>query len=138
MNSRERPRMLAGGNPQIPKGDGEAPVRAYIEALDGWKRDIVEGFDALVTRTVPGVKKAVRWNSPFYGVEGQGWFASVHCLTKYVKVTFFAGSKLVPEPPGRGKDPDARWVDIPAGGFDAAQLEEWVRQAAALPGWAGR
>lgn len=138
MSSSERPRMLAGGNPQIPKGDGEAPVRAYIEALDGWKREIVEGFDALVTRTVPGVKKAVRWNSPFYGVEGQGWFANVHCFTKYVKVTFFAGSKLVPEPPGRGKDPDARWVDLPAGGFDAAQLEAWIRQAAALPGWAGR
>jgi hypothetical protein len=128
-------RYLSGGNPQIPKGDGEAPVRAYIEALDGWKREIVEGFDALVTRTVPGVRKAVRWNSPFYGVEGKGWFANVHCFTRYVKVTFFAGAQLEPEPPGRGKDPSARWVDIPPGGFDGAQLEAWVRQAAALPGW---
>ncbi len=131
------PRMLAGGNPQIPKGDGPAPVRAYIAALSGWKREVVEGLDALIERTVPGVRRAVRWNSPFYGVEGNGWFCNVHCLTKAVKVTFFRGAELEPEPPGRGKDPDARWVNIPEGGFDAAQLEAWVRQAAARPGWDG-
>lgn len=100
--------MLAGRNPQIPKGDGEAPVRAYIEALDGWKREIGERFDAIVTRTVPEVRKAVRWNSPFYGVEGNGWFASVHCFTRFVKVTFFAGALLTPPPPGRGKSPRIR------------------------------
>lgn len=135
----EGPRLLAGGNPQIPKGDGDAPVQAYIAAMPGWKQEIGRRFDALVERTVPGVKKAVRWNSPFYGVEGLGWFCSVHCLTRAVKVTFFAGAGLEPEPPGKGKDPDARWVDIPEGGFDAleAQLEAWVRQAAARPGWAG-
>jgi hypothetical protein len=134
-----RPRLLAGGNPQIPKGDGEAPVRAYIAAMPGWKREVGEQFDALVERVVPGVKRAVRWNSPFYGVEGQGWFCNVHCLTKAVKVTFFRGAQLEPEPPGRGKDPAARWVDIPEGGFAALapQLEAWVRQAAALPGWEG-
>jgi hypothetical protein len=135
----DAPRLLAGGNPQIPKGDGDAPVQAYIAAMPGWKQEVGRRFDALVERAVPGVKKAVRWNSPFYGVEGLGWFCSVHCLTRAVKVTFFAGAALEPEPPGKGKDPDARWVDIPEGGFDALeqQLEAWVRQAAARPGWAG-
>ena len=132
---RQRPKLLAGGNPQIPKGDGDAPVQAYVDALDGWKRDLVARVDAIVVATVPGVRKAVKWNSPFYGVEGHGWFATVHVFTAYVKVTFFRGAALQPEPPGRGKDADARWVDVRDGQLDEEQLADWVRQAAALPGW---
>ncbi|MCY3661604.1 MAG: DUF1801 domain-containing protein [bacterium] len=133
----ERPRLLAGGNPQIPKGDGDAPVAAYLAAMPGWKGDIGRRLDDLIVRAVPGVRKAVRWNSPFYGLEGEGWFASYHCLTRCVRLTFFGGRLLRPEPPGAGKDEDARWVDIPEGGFDEAQLEAWIRQSAALPGWRG-
>jgi hypothetical protein len=129
--------LLSGGNPQIAKGDGDAPVQAYIAAVPGWKQDIVARVDALISRAVPGVRKAVRWNSPFYGVEG--WFLGVHCLTKYVKVTFFAGTSLRPVPPGgTPKSKEARWVDIYEGEFDEGQLEAWVRQAAALPGWDGK
>ena len=137
--SGEGPRLLAGGNPQVPEGDGDAPVRAYIAAMPGWKREVGEQFDTLVERVVPGVKRAVRWSSPFYGVGGQGWFCTVHCLTRSVKVTFFRGALLEPPPPGKGKDPEVRWVDVSEGGFAALapQLERWVRQAAALPGWAG-
>ena len=131
------PVLLAGGNPQVPKGDGEAPVRAYIAAMPGWKQELGERLDALIVRSVPGVRKAVRWNSPWYGVEGQGWFLSTHVFAKYVKVTFLNGSALSPEPPGSGKDPDSRWVDIHEGTLDEAQLESWVRQAAARPGWDG-
>jgi len=129
--------LLSGGNPQIPKGDGDEPVRAYIDAMPGWKRGTGECLDELVVRTVPGVVKGVRWNSPFYGVEGKGWFLSVHCLTKYVKVTFFAGMSLQPIPSGGTvKSKEARWIDIYEGDpFDEAQMEKWVRQAAALPGW---
>lgn len=127
--------LLSGGNPQIPKGDGDAPVQAYVAAMPGWKRELGERLDALVTREVPTVRKAVRWNSPFYGMEGQGWFLSFHVFTRYVKVTFFAGAALQPPPPGRGKDADGRWVDIFEGGLDEAQMAAWVRQAAALPGW---
>ncbi|MCY4640004.1 MAG: DUF1801 domain-containing protein [Chloroflexi bacterium] len=132
-----KPVLLSGGNPQIPKGDGDAPVQSYIEAMPGWKRDIGRCLDDLVVRTVPGVRKAVRWNSPWYGVEGQGWFASCHVFTRYVKVTFLAGRLLDPLPPGSGKDPDARWVDIYEGEFDEEQMAAWFRQAAALPGWDG-
>ena len=128
-------RLLSGGNPQIPKGDGDAPVQAYIAAMPGWKSEVGRLLDELISRTVPGVRKAVRWNSPFYGVEGQGWFLSCHVFTRFIKVTFFRGSELRPEPPGSGKDPDARWLDIHEDGFDEAQFEEWLRQAAVLPGW---
>lgn len=129
--------LLSGGNPQIAKGDGDAPVRAYIAAMPGWKRGLGERLDALVVRSVPELKKAVKWNSPFYGVEGKGWFLSFHVFTRYVKVTFFAGRSLHPIPPGgTEKSKDARWIDLYEGEpVDEAQLEAWVRQAAARPGW---
>jgi hypothetical protein len=130
-------KLLSGGNPQVAKADGEAPVRAYIAAMPGWKREIGESLDALVARTVPGVRKAVKWNSPFYGVEGRGWFLSFHCFTKYVKVTFFRGASLRPVPPGPSKDKNVRYLDIHEGDeFDEARLADWVKQAAALSGWA--
>ena len=132
-----RPVLLSGGNPQIPKGDGDAPVRAYIAAMPEWKQEIGRRLDDLIVGTVPGVRKAVRWNSPWYGVEGQGWFASFHVFTRYVKVTFLQGALLRPVPPGSGKDPDSRWVDVHEGELDEEQMVEWVRQAAALPGWPG-
>ena len=132
-----QPKRLAGGNPQIPKGDGAAPVAAYLAAIPGWKGDIGRRLDDLIVRTVPGVRKAVRWNSPFYGLEGEGWFASYHCFTRCVRLTFLNGRSLRPVPPGSGKDPDARWVDVPEGGLDEAQLEDWIRQSAALSGWRG-
>ena len=130
-------RLLSGGNPQIAKADGDAPVQAYIAAMPGWKSDLGRRLDDLIVRTVPDVRKAVRWNSPWYGVEGEGWFASYHVFTRYVKVTFLSGASLDPVPPGAGKDPDSRWVDIYEGELDEAQLAEWVRQAAVLPGWKG-
>lgn len=130
-----QPKLLSGGNPQIPKGDGEAPVRAYISAMPGWKRGVGRRLDALIVRTVPDVRKCVRWNSPFYGVEGQGWFLSYHVFARYVKVTFFRGASLRPVPPGSGKDPDSRWIDIHEGAFDEEELAVWIRQAAELPGW---
>ena len=129
--------LLSGGNPQIAKADGDAPVQAYIAAMPGWKSDLGRRLDDLIGRAVPGVKKAVRWNSPFYGVEGRGWFLSVHCFTRYVKVTFFAGRSLSPRPPGSGKDPDSRWCDLHEGELDEERMTEWVRQAAARPGWKG-
>ena len=132
-----KPVLLSGGNPQIPKGDGDAPVQAYIAAMPEWKQDIGRRLDDLIVRTVPGVRKAVRWNSPWYGVECQGWFASFHVFTRYVKVTFLNGALLRPVPPGSGKDPDSRWVDVHEGELDEEQMAEWVRQAAALPGWPG-
>ena len=130
-------KLLSGGNPQIAKADGDAPVQAYIAAMPGWKSDLGKRLDALVARAVPGVRKAVRWNSPFYGVEGRGWFLSFHVLTRYVKVTFFAGTSLRPVPPGgTEKSKDARWIDIyEADTLDETQLEAWVKQAAELPGW---
>ena len=133
----EKIRLLSGGNPQIPKGDGDAPVQAYIEAMPEWKRELGRSLDDLIVRTVPNVRKAVRWNSPWYGVEGMGWFVSYHVFTRYVKVTFINGAALTPLPPGSGKDPDARWVDIYEGEFDEEQMEEWVRQSASIPGWDG-
>lgn len=128
--------LLSGGNPQIAKGDGDAPVQAYIAAMPGWKCDLGRHLDALIARAVPGVTKAVKWNSPFYGVEGQGWFLSFHVFTHYVKVTFFQGLSLDPVPPGgTERSKEARWIDIREGMFDEAQMEKWVRQAAQLPGW---
>ena len=130
-----KPTLLAGGNPQIAKGDGDAPVQAYIAAMPDWKRDIGHRLDALIVRTVPAVRKAVKWNSPFYGIEGQGWFLSFHCFTRYVKVTFFRGMSLRPLPPGESKHKDVRYLDIhEAGLFDETQLAAWVRQASRLPG----
>jgi len=128
------PVLLSGGNPQIAKADGDAPVQAYIAAMPGWKRALGQRLDALVTSTVPTARKAVKWNSPFYGIAGQGWFMSFHTFTHYVKVTFFQGTQLDPAPPG-GTAKDARWIDIGEDGLDEAQLVEWIRQAAALPGW---
>jgi hypothetical protein len=133
-----KPVLLSGGNPQIAKGDGDAPVQAYIAAMPGWKRDVGRRLDALVARTVPGVRKAVRWNSPFYGVEGRGWFLSVHCYAKYVKVAFFRGTSLRPVPPGESAHQEVRYLDIHEDDpFDARQLSSWIRQAAAIPGWDG-
>ena len=130
-------RLLSGGNPQIAKADGDAPVQAYIAAMPGWKSDVGRRIDDLIVRTVPDVRKAVRWNSPWYGIEGEGWFLSYHVFTRYVKVTFLNGVSLNPEPPGSGKDPDSRWVEVYEDKLDEEQLAEWVRQAAALPGWKG-
>ena len=130
-----KPVLLSGGNPQIPKGDDDGPVQAYIAAMPGWTSDVGRRLDALIVGNVPDVRKAVRWNSPFYGVEGQGWFLSYHVLSRYVKVTFFQGASLQPVPPGAGKDKDARWIDIYEDSLDEEQLTVWVRQAAALPGW---
>ena len=127
--------LLSGGNPQIAKADGDAPVQAYIAAMPGWKRDIGERLDALIVRAVPGVRKAVKWNSPFYGVEGQGWFLSFRCFTNYVKVTFLRGTSLRPVPPGESKDEDVRYLDIHEDDLDEAQVATWVEQAAALPSW---
>jgi hypothetical protein len=130
-----KPTLLAGGNPQIAKGDGDAPVEAYIAAMPGWKRDVGRRLDALIARTVPGVRKAVKWNSPFYGIEGQGWFLGIHCFTKYVKVAFFRGTSLRPVPPGESKSNDTRYLDIHEGDqFDETQFTAWVKQASRLPG----
>jgi hypothetical protein len=131
-----KPTLLAGGNPQIAKGDGEAPVRAYLAAMPGWKRDVGRRLDALITRKVSGVRKAVKWNSPFYGMEGQGWFLSFHAFTKYVKVTFFRGTSLRPVPPGESKHKEVRYLDIRENEpLDDKQMAAWIRQAAAMPGW---
>ena len=128
--------LLSGGNPQIAKGDGDAPVQAYLAAMPGWKRDVGKRLDALVVRSVAGVRKAVKWNSPFYGVEGQGWFLSFRVFTRYIKVTFFRGTSLRPVPPGASKHKEVRYLDIPEGDtLDEAQMASWVKQAAALPGW---
>ncbi len=133
-----RPKLLSGGNPQIAKADGDAPVQAYIAAMPGWKRDLGERLDAIIWRNVSGVRKAVKWNSPFYGVEGQGWFLSFHVFTKYVKVAFFKGAALRPLPPGASKSEETRYLDIREGDeLDEAQFAAWVKQAAAIPGWSG-
>lgn len=134
---RDKVVLLSGGNPQIAKADGDAPVQAYIAAMPGWKSDLGRRLDALIERTVPEVRKAVRWNSPFYGMDGQGWFLSFHVFTRYVKVTFFNGTSLKPIPPGgTARSQEARWIDIHEDDeFDEAQMARWVKQAAALPGW---
>jgi hypothetical protein len=128
------PVLLAGGNPQIAKADGDEAVQAYIRAMPGWKRDVGQRLDALVTGVVPAVQKGVRWNSPMYGIRGQGWFLSFHVFTNYVKVTFFRGTSLLPVPPG-GTAKEARWIDVREDDLDEAQLARWIGQAAAIPGW---
>jgi hypothetical protein len=133
-----KPALLAGGNPQIAKADGDAPVKAYIVAMPSWKRDVGRCIDALIVRTVPGVRKAVKWNSPFYGVDGQGWFLSFHCFAKYLKVTFFRGTSLRPVPPGESKQKGVRYLDIHEDDtIHEKQLATWIRQAASIPGWDG-
>ena len=130
-----KPALLAGGNPQIAKAEGDTPVQAYIAAMPGWKRDVGRQLDALIERTVPGVHKAVKWNSPFYGIVGEGWFFSFHCFTKYVKVAFFRGTSLRPVPPGESKSKDTRYLDLHEDDpLDEAQLAAWVKQASLLPG----
>jgi hypothetical protein len=129
-----KPKLLSGGNPQIAKGYGDAPVQAYIAAMPGWKSDVGRNIDALIVRTVPGVAKAVKWNSPFYGVEEGVWFLSFHVFAKYIKVAFFRGAQLRPVPPGTSKQKDVRYLDIYEDGFDDAQFADWVKQASALPG----
>jgi hypothetical protein len=130
------PKLLAVDNPQIAKADGDAPVQAYLAAMPGWKSDVGRRLDALIVRNVPHVRKAVRWNSPFYGIEGQGWFLGLHCLTKYVKVAFFRGASLRPLPPGASKDKNVRYLDLHEDDpFDEDLVASWIRQAAALPGW---
>ena len=131
--AKAKPVLLSGGNPRIAKADGDAPVQAYIAAMPGWKRDLGKRLDALIVRNVPNVRKAVKWNSPMYGIEGQGWFLGFHVFTRYVKVAFFRGTSLRPVPPG-GKGKDARWIDIHEDDLDEAQMATWVKQAAALPG----
>ena len=134
-NAEAEPALLSGGNPQIAKGYGEAPVQAYIAAMPGWKSDVGHRLDVLITRTVPGVYKAVKWNSPLYGIEGQGWFLGVHCFTKYVKVAFFRGTSLHPLPPGQSKQKEVRYLDIrESDQIDEARLAAWVEQASQLPG----
>jgi hypothetical protein len=129
------PVLLSGGNPQIAKGYGDAPVQAYIAAMPGWKSDVGRRLDALIERIVPGVHKAVKWNSPFYGIEGEGWFLSYHCFTKYVKVTFFRGTSLHPVPPDESKHKEVRYLDIHEDDrLDEAQFAAWVKQASQLPG----
>ena len=128
------PKLLAGGNPQIAKGYGDGPVQAYIAAMPGWKSELGRRLDAIIVRNVPGVHKAVKWNSPLYGVEQRSWFLGFHCFTKYVKVTFFRGAALQPIPPGASKHPEVRYLDVREGELDEAQFTDWVRQASALPG----
>jgi hypothetical protein len=132
---KKRVRLLSGENPQIAKAEGEAPVRAYIAAVPGWKQKIVRRVDAIITRNVRHVHKAVKWNSPFYGFEGMGWFLTLHCFTRYVKVSFPRGTSLDPMPPGPSKVKNVRYLDIHEEGFDEKQFADWVRQAAKLPGW---
>ncbi|MGZ6132796.1 MAG: DUF1801 domain-containing protein [Myxococcaceae bacterium] len=130
------PVLLSGA--QIAKADGDAPVQAYIAAMPGWKSDAGRRLDSLIVSAVPGVRKAVRWNSPFYGTEGQGWFLNFHCFTKYVKVAFFNGASIDPLPPGKAKDENVRYLDIYEDDqFDEAQFAAWVKQASQLPGWGG-
>ena len=136
MPKRHKPVLLAGGNPQIAKAEGDVPVQAYIAAMPGWKRDVGRRLDALIACNVPSVRKAVKWNSPFYGLEGRGWFLSFHCFTRYVKVTFFRGASLRPVPSGESKQKDVRYLDIHEDDrLDEAQIANWIRQAAAQPGW---
>jgi hypothetical protein len=130
-----KPTLLGGGNPQIAKADGDAPVQAYIAAMPGWKRDVGRRLDALIVRNVPGVRKAVRWNSPFYGIEGRGWFLSMHCLTRYVKVAFFRGTSLRPVPPVESKNEGTRYFHIHEDNqLDVELVASWIRQASELPG----
>lgn len=129
------PRLLSGGNPQIAKGYGDEPVQAYIAAMPGWKNEVGRRLDALIVKTVPNAQKAVKWNSPLYGIEGDGWFLAIHCFTKYIKVAFFRGTSLHPIPPGESKSEQTRYLNLHEGDpMDEAQLADWVRQASRLPG----
>lgn len=129
------PVLLSGGNPQIAKADGDAPVQAFIAAMPGWKSEVGRQLDAMVVRTVPGVRKAVRWNTPFYGIDGQGWFLAFHCFAKYIKLTFFKGASMQPVPPVESKQAEVRYYRIHEGDpFDEALLANWIQQAAQLPG----
>ncbi len=131
----DKPVLLSGGNPQIAKGYGDGPIKAYIAAMPGWKSDVGRQLDALVEKTVPGVHKAVKWNSPFYGIEGDGWFLSYHCFAKYIKLTFFRGTSLDPVPPVASKTPETRYFHIHEGeALDEALLASWIEQASRLPG----
>ncbi|AXV16191.1 histidine kinase [Neorhizobium sp. SOG26] len=131
----DKPKLLSGGNPQIPKGDGDAPVQAYIAAMPGWKQRVGRAIDGLVEKTVADVRKAVKWNTPFYGIEGNGWFLAFHCFDRYVKLTFFRGTSLVPQPPESSKQKEVRYFHIHEDDvIDETQLADWIRQAAALPG----
>ncbi len=134
MPGKAKPKLLSGGNPQVSKADGDAPVQAYIAAMPGWKRALGERLDELIERTVPGVKKGIRWNSPFYGIEGKGWFVAFHTFTGFVKVTFFEGTSLQPVPPG-GTGKEGRWINVHEDDLDEVQMVSWLRQAAELPGW---
>lgn len=134
MTDKAKPKLLSGGNPQIPKGYGDEPVEAYIAAMPDWKSGVGRRIDDIVARVVPGVQKAVKWNSPFYGNEGDGWFLGFHVYTRFVRVTFFRGASLQPMPPGPSKTPDVRHFDIHEGDqFDEA-FSSWVAQASHLPG----
>jgi hypothetical protein len=130
----KKPKLLSGGNPQIAKGYGDAPVKAYIAAVPGWRKDVAKRIDAIISKAVPGVKKAVKWNSPFYGVEDDLWFASFHIFARYVKVTFFQGANLKPPPEGKSKYPQVRYYDIREGELDEKQFAAWIKQASKLPG----
>ena len=134
-----KPLLLAGGNPQIARADGDAPVQAYIAAMPGWKRSVGQRLDEIIEATVPGVCKAVKWNSPLYGVEGRGWFLGIHVFTKYVKVAFFRGTSLRPMPPIGATSGDTRYLHIDeTGNLDESLFAAWVKQASGLPGWAGK
>ena len=128
------PKLLSGGNPQIAKGYGDGPVQAYIAAMPGWKSAVGSRIDALVVEAVPGVGKAIKWNSPFYGIDGDGWFLSYHCFDRYIKVTFFRGTSLDPVPPVGSKTPETRYYHIHEDGLDEALFTDWVKQASRLPG----
>jgi hypothetical protein len=128
------PKLLSGGNPQIPKGYGDEPVRAYLEAMPGWKSEVGKQIDEIISETVADLAKAVKWNSPLYGVTGQGWFLGVHCFEKYIKVAFFRGIELHPLPPDPSKQPDVRYYNVREGEFDAEQFRDWIRQASSIPG----
>jgi hypothetical protein len=129
------PKLLSGGNPQIAKGYGDAPVQAYIAAMPGWKSDVGRRLDAIIVQAVPGVQKAVKWNSPFYGMEGEGWFLSFHVFARYIKVAFFRGASLDPVPPGASKQENVRYLDIHEDDtLDEAQFADWVKEASKLPG----
>ena len=128
------PKLLSGGNPQIAKGYGDVPVQAYIAAMPGWKNPVGARIDTLIENLVPGVHKAVKWNSPLYGMEDGVWFVGLHCFARYIKVSFFNGASLQPPPTGTSKQPKVRYLDIHEGVFDEAQFAEWVKQASQLPG----
>ena len=135
-SQRGGPRLLAGGNPQIPKGDGDVPVQAYIDAMPGWKSDVGRHLDAMIEQAVPHVVKAVKWNQPMYGVQGQGFFVSFRCFTHYIKLTFFRGAELDPLPPVEFKDPNERALHLHVDDdLDEQQLTSWFEQAATIPGW---